>query len=236
MPPSSPSDATRKAFALLADVVYGSDGFEQVYEAVCATATQVVPGCDHVSLMLAQGSGFVTAAASDEIARSIDAAERRLGTGPCVDALAGAEVSIDADLRSHATWPRLAQWVLANTPVRGAAGYQLRVDGRRVGALNFFSDTPGALAGASADQAVVFTSFTAVALKASQEQERARSLRTRLEQDREIGKAVGLLMTMHSVDEQEALRLLDATAGELGQTLVDTASHVLRERLGRSGA
>lgn len=226
------SKVTRTAFAGLAQVVYAADTYEEVFTALCQTAPLVVTGCDHASLMVRRGERFETLAWSDETARRIDAAERELGEGPCLDAMLGEPTQVDADLTSHATWPRLAAWTLEHTPVRGLAGFRLVVGGERVGALNFFSDTPGELEGPAGDQAAVFTAFANVALTAAHEREQARNLRQALDSNREIGKAVGLLMALHKIDDDAAFELLRKTSQDLNMKLADVAEQVVGHHRG----
>jgi len=225
--PEQRDPATHEAFTNLAAVVYASDSFEDTLSAICSAAPKVVTGCDHVSLMARRGERFETLAWSDDVARAIDEAERRLGAGPCLDAIVSDAAQVDADLTVQATWPPLAVWTLENTPVRGMAGFRLVVDGRKVGALNFFSDTPGALSAPAADQAAVFTAFAAVAIMAANERQEARNLRLARDSNREIGKAVGLLMALHKVDDDAALELLRKTSQDLNIKLAEVAHEVV---------
>lgn len=218
---------THEAFTTLADIVYAADSFSDTFVAICQAAPKLVAGCDHASLMARRGDHFETLAWSDETARAVDEAERRLGAGPCVDAILSEAAQVDADLRNNATWPALASWILDNTPVRGVAGFRLMVDGRKVGALNFFSDTPGALSGAAVDQAAVFTAFAAVTFVAVHEHQEARNLRLALDSNREIGKAVGLLMALHKVDDAAAFDILRKTSQDLNIKLADVAREVV---------
>lgn len=226
-PSGQAADSTGTVFARLADFVYAPGGVEDVFAELCRTAPMVVPGCNHASVMLRRDGRFSTVAASDEVAREIDQAELTLGDGPCVDAITEEAAQIDADLTDGSPWPRLAAWVLANTPVRGMLGYRLLVDETKVGALNVFSDTPGALTTAAADQAAVFAAFTAVAARAASHREGVETLRHGLSSNREIGKAVGLLMAFHKVSDDEALSLLRKTSQDLNIKLTDVAREVL---------
>lgn len=216
-----------EVFASLARLVYAPDDFDGVLSELCRAAPLVVPGCDHASVMLRRGDEFVTVAASDETARRIDQAERELGDGPCVDAIVEGAPQVDADLREGSEWPRLAEWVLAHTPVRGALGYRLVIDNRKVGALNLFSDTPGALSTRATDQAAVFASFASVTVTAAQHNERAETLRDGLESNREIGKAVGLLMAFHKVGDTEAFQMLRKTSQDLNIKVAEVARELI---------
>jgi transcriptional regulator with GAF, ATPase, and Fis domain len=226
-PENEPGVAPATVFASLAQVVYAPDDVEDVFAELCRAAPRVVPGCDHASLMLRRGDRFITAAASDETARRIDEAERELGDGPCVDAIVEEAAQVDADMRSDSEWPRLAEWILAHTPVRGALGYRLVIDEDKVGALNLFSDTPGALTTQAVDQAAVFAAFTSVAVTAARHNERAETLRAGLDSNREIGKAIGLLMAFHKVSDAEAFQMLRTASQDMNLKLADVAREVV---------
>ena len=227
---SSPAPATESlgaVFAKLAEFIYAPRGIEDVFAELCRTAPLVVPGCDHASVMLRRDGRFSTVASSDEVARQIDQAELMLGDGPCVDAITAEAAQIDADLTDGTPWPQLATWVLTNTPVRGMLGYRLMVDETKVGALNIFSDTPGALTAEAADQAAVYAAFAAVAARATGHREGVETLRRGLSSNREIGKAVGLLMAFHKVSDDEAFAILRQTSNDLNLKLADVAREVV---------
>jgi hypothetical protein len=223
--PSSSADPGT-VFSALSELVYAADTYDEIYAEICRAAVSLVAGCDHASLMLSRRGKITTVAASDEIALSIDRMERELHDGPCVDAILEEAGQIDADLTTRCQWPQLAKWVLANTPVRGMAGFRLLVDGSKVGALNLFSDTPGALE-AGVDQAAVLASFTSVALMAASQSEQAAGLRIGIASNREIGKAVGLLMAFHKVNDEQAFEILRKTSQDLNMRLAEVAKEIV---------
>jgi hypothetical protein len=220
-------DSTWEAFHTLAEMVYASDDFEATYLAVVRAAPQVVSGCDHASLMLRRGDQFVSVASSDDVAGVIDAYERELGEGPCLDAIVDESAYREADLMGETSWPRLTQRVLAQTPVRGMAGFRLRAAEGVTGALNLFSDTAGALTDTSVQQGIVLASFVNRALTAAHERQTAASLREGLESNREIGKAIGLMMAFHKISDQEAFELLRSTSQDMNLKLREVARRVV---------
>jgi AmiR/NasT family two-component response regulator len=66
-----------------------------------------------------------------------------------------------------------------------------------------------------------------VTLMAANERQEARNLRLALDSNREIGKAVGLLMALHKVDDDAALELLRKTSQDLNIKLADVAREVV---------
>ena len=107
------------------------------------------------------------------------------------------------------------------------AGFRLRRDGEKVGALNVFSDTAGALTQHSLDQAIVLTAFASIAMSAVERGEEATTLRRGLESNREIGKAIGLLMAMHDISDDQAFEMLSKVSQEMNIKLAEVASQVV---------
>ncbi len=232
--PHEQADPAR-VFATLSKMIYVGATFEEVYQHLVDTAPVVVTGCDHASLMLTGRDGYHTAAASDDVARHVDALEREVGEGPCVDAIDDEAGQIDADIAHESTWPRLAERVLAETSVRGMAGFRIVVDGKKIGALNLFSDTAGAFQD-GADQGAILAAFASLALSSVAKQEKADSLLAGLESNREVGKAVGLLMAAHKIGSDAAFEVLRKASNDMNMKLVEVAREVVgnAERAGES--
>ncbi|MGA3254150.1 MAG: GAF and ANTAR domain-containing protein [Mycobacterium sp.] len=217
-------------FAALAEIIYQGSDANEMYAALCVAATLVVPGCDHASLLVRQNDRYVTVGASDRLAQLVDDFERRAGDGPCIDAIEEETPQIETDLTTPNQWPHLAALLLEETPVRGAMGFRLLVDKRKGAALNLFSDTPNLLDAESAGRAAVLASFASVAINAIAKGEDAASLRRGLLSNREIGKAVGILMTLNELSEDEAFELLRRHSQTLNIKLADVAREVIDRR------
>jgi len=226
--PTAADPAT--VFSALAEIIYQGSEASQIYAAICVAATLVVTGCDHASLLVRRDGRYVTVGASDNIAQRIDDMERAAGDGPCVDAIEEETPQIETDLTTPTQWPRLAARIVADTPVRGAMGFRILVDKRKTGALNLFSDTAGVFDTESAGQAVTLASFASVAINAVAQGEDVSTLRRGLLSNREIGKAVGMLMMLHGVDEQEAFDILRRYSQALNIKLADVARTVIESR------
>jgi ANTAR domain-containing protein/GAF domain-containing protein len=217
------------SFRAMAEIVYSGESYDSVYDAVCETAVSLVDGCDHASLMMRRAGRISTVGASDDVARHIDDLEKALGEGPCLDAIDEDEEDqhISPDLSEGSKWPQLAARILEETGVRGMAGFRLRQDGQRVGALNVFSDTAGALDEHSLEQAIMVTSFASVTLAAVARGEEATTLRRGLESNREIGKAVGMLMALHDIDDDRAFEMLAKVSQEMNVKVAEVAAQVV---------
>jgi len=217
-------------FAALAEVVYQGAEPDQVYTAICVAATLVVGGCDHASLLVRRNGRYLTVGASDDIAVRIDDMERAAGDGPCVDAIEEETPQIEPDLTTPTQWPKLAARLVAETPVRGAMGFRILVNSHKTGALNLFSDTPKAFDLQAAGQAALLAAFASVAINAIAAGEDVASLRNGLLSNREIGKAVGMLMVLNDVSEEEAFGILRTFSQDLNIKVADIAKSVVAHR------
>ncbi|OBH34647.1 antitermination regulator [Mycobacterium sp. E342] len=217
-------------FAALAEIIYQGSDAGQMYAAICVAATLVVPGCDHASLLVRDGDRYVTVGASDRLAQHIDELERRSGDGPCIDAIEEETPQIDPDLTTPSLWPKLAKVLVAETPVRGAMGFRLLMDKRKGAALNLFSDTANVFDAESAGRGALLAAFASVAINAVAKGEDATSLRRGLLSNREIGKAVGMLMLLHDMTEEQAFDLLRRHSQALNIKLADVAREVIDRR------
>jgi hypothetical protein len=217
-------------FAALAEIIYQGAEPSEMYAAICIAATLIVPGCDHASLLVRQGDRYITVGASDQLAQRIDELERISGDGPCIDAIEEETPQIETDLTTPSQWPKFSARLLAETPVRGTMGFRLLVDKRKGAALNLFSDKPNQFDSDSAGRAAVLASFASVAINAIAHGEDAASLRKGLLSNREIGKAVGMLMLLHDFSENEALDLLKRHSQGLNIKLADVARKVIEAR------
>ena len=215
----------------LADIVAQGSTPKEMYAAICVAATLMIPGCDHASLMISRDGACSTAAVSDLIAQKIDKLELALGTGPCLDAIEEQTAQVATDLTIGSQWPVLAARVVAETPVRGAISVQLPVDRAKVGALNLFSDTADAFDETSVERAVVLAAFATVAINAAAHGEDAAGLRRGLASNRAIGKAIGMLMVLNDVSDDDAFDILRRTSQDSNVKVADIAVEFIRRPL-----
>jgi hypothetical protein len=215
----------------LADIVAQGSTPKEMYVAICVAATLMIPGCDHASLMISRDGTCSTAAVSDPIAHKIDELELAMGCAPCFDAIEEQTAQMATDLTTGSKWPVLAARVVAETPVRGAVSLQLQIDGGRGGVLNLFSDTADAFDETSVEQAVVLAAFATVAINAAAHGEDAAGLRRGLASNRAIGKAIGMLMVLHDVSDDQAFEILRRTSQHSNVKVAAIAVEFIRRRL-----
>jgi transcriptional regulator with GAF, ATPase, and Fis domain len=225
----TPVDPAR-VFAALADFLYQGADTTEVCAAICVAATLLVPGCDHASVLMRRNDEFVTVAASDRIARHVDSLERATGEGPCLDAIEDEAAQVEPDLANSRSWPQLVARVVLETPVRGAMGFRILVNNRKVGALNLFSDTVNRFDTTATERAIVLAAFASVAINAATSGEDVEGLRQGLQSNREIGRAVGMLMLLKDVTQEEAFDMLRRVSQEMNIKVAEVARAVVEQR------
>ncbi len=229
----SRTQAPSDDFAALALELRDGKSREQVYDVVVRYAVDLVDGCDRAAIGVLDGHRFTSVAATDDIMRFIDRVQDQLDEGPCLEASTDQHVHLDQDIAVDSTWPKLAEVVLARTPVRAMLAIPLVHEGRRTGALNLFADKPHAFTDESIGQGAILASFASVALAGAHNAELAEQLAEGMASNREIGAAVGILMATHRISQDEAFALLSTASQRLNRKLRDIASGIVR---GDSGA
>ncbi len=220
---------SQEQFAVLAQRLRQGRTTQEVFQAVVESAVLLIDGCDRAAIGMLDGESFESAAATDDVMRLIDRLQGQVGEGPCLEASTDAIVQVDNDITTGSTWPRLAVLVVEQTPVRAMLAVPLLYDdGERSGALDVFADTAGAFTDDSVEQAAILASFASVALAGARQSERADQLEKGLATNREIGAAVGILMTTHQLTSAEAFDMLSKASQRLNRKLRDIATSIVR--------
>ncbi|MEO3936243.1 GAF and ANTAR domain-containing protein [Dermatophilaceae bacterium Soc4.6] len=216
-------------FDQLATLIYGAGGFTEIYEALVRSAVTLVDGCDHASLMLQGRSGvYDTIASSDDVAMAVDDLERLHNEGPCLDAIEEERPQLEPDFGHASQWPTLSRAIVAQTPVRGGAGFRIIVGHSKIGALNLFSDEAGALDERSVDQGIILAAFASVVIAAVQNRDQAETLALGLNSNREIGKAIGLMMAFHKISDDAAFDVLRKASQDMNIKIAEVARQVVQ--------
>lgn len=174
---------------------------------------------------------FATTAATDERARGADALQYRLQSGPCVDAIRENAIFSCDDLANDPRWPQFGPQAVTEHGFASLLAYRLSFDSLiekddMIAALNVYGDTPGAFD--DADQAIglLLSTHAAIALVAASERERSAQLLEALASNRDIGVAMGVLMTRHQVTRKQAFNLLRISSQETNRKLSLVAEDV----------
>jgi hypothetical protein len=196
-------------------------------QAVIDHAAQAVPHALAAGLTLVRGHHPpVTLAASDALARQVDAIENETGEGPCIDALEHDDLTHSLDLAAEHRWPKFTERALRETPVRTMFGVRVQLGGADRGALNFYADRPGAFSDLDLGIGAIFSTVTSLVMQYETERDRAANLELALESSRQIGMAMGILMSRRLLTAEQAFDELRRASQLLHRKLRDIAAEV----------
>ena len=174
---------------------------------------------------------FRTPAATDDRARAADALQYELGSGPCVDAIVNNAIYNPSDLATDPRWPDFGPRVVAEHGFSSMLSYRLSfetpIDGHEmIAGLNIYGATPGAFSDTDQALGLLLSTHAAIALVAATERERSHQLRQALDSNREIGVAIGVLMTQHQLTREQAFDLLRIASQDTNRKLHHLAQDV----------
>jgi GAF domain-containing protein len=222
--PTSPHEY----FTAIAEQLLEGRTVEQTCRVIVEAAPRVVEGCDRAAIGILEGDRFRSAASTDGVMELIDRLQNELNEGPCLEASTDQVSQLNNDLTTGSPWPRLAQAVLAQTPVRAMLAVPLVVEGHRSGALNLFADRPDVFTRTSTESAAILAAFASVAISKARDKATAGQLAEGLATNREIGAAVGILMATHKISSDEAFTVLSGASQRLNRKLRDIAAGIVR--------
>lgn len=205
----------------------GSMGPTDTLDAVARIAVERVPGAKWASISSYVHGRFRTVAATDDVARRADAIQYAVGSGPCIDAIIDDALYRPRDLRHDGRWPEFGTRVSRELGMRSMLSYRL---GREVGdgidGLNIYSDEVGGFTEQSELVGLMLATHGALAAALSAHQEQVENLQRALLSNREIGVAMGVLMTRHHVTRDQAFGLLRMASQNSNRKLHDVALEV----------
>lgn len=216
------------SFANIARQLQSQESPEQTWQRIVDLAVEILPEVEHAGISLVHRGGRIDSpASSDDVARAIDAIQDEAGEGPCIDAIRDKHVFVSPDLAKENRWPTFSSRTVEETGVRSMLSFQLFVQEETLGALNLFAHPVDAFDERSEALGSVLAAHAAVAMSAAQELEHAEQMEDALENSREIGTAVGIMMVQAQVGREEAFRRLAAASMRLNIKLRDLAARMV---------
>lgn len=211
----------------LVDAMTGDAGEGLGVPRVVQFAAVAVPGAQHAAISITQhGSSPRTIAATDDLPIEVDSIQYEFAEGPCVEALSTSDVLWSDDLRVDERWQRFGPRAAETAGVLSMASYRLFITDDRRAALNFYSTKTQAFDRLALGVGALFASYAAVTLLAELHRDKAVNLERALQSSREIGIAMGILMTRNLCTEQQAFDLLREASQATHRKLRDIAAEV----------
>lgn len=195
----------------------------ETLQRVVALAVLAVPGSGHATVTL---RGPTTAAATDGLARRLDALQYAADDGPCLEALLVHAPLRSNDLAAELRWAEFAAGAV-RAGVHSVLSCRLALGDEGLGGLNLYAAPVDAFGPESIPLVSAYAAHAAAALARVAEREQVVQLRRAVASNRMIGTAIGLLMGSRRISEAEALDLLRAVSQDTDRALRDIAADVV---------
>jgi hypothetical protein len=193
-------------------------------------AIRCMPRAQHAAITAHVDGALRVVAASSAVPAQIDGIRAETGEGPAFDLVEANDLVVTDDLVADPRWPGFSRRTVEETGVRSIVAYRLYLSSRHRAALCFYSDWPYAFDEIAISTGAIFAAYTS--LTAAQELvlgEPAGRERSG-EVHREIGVAVGILIAGSGLGTEAAYQRLHHASRVLGQSLDQTARHVIAHR------
>jgi len=187
-------------------------------------------GCT-VATLWSLGSGRHTnlqATSDPHAGRVLSRILHDIDEGPAHAVLLSRNVVLIPDAERETRFPRyLAALAESGLGIRSALGYSLLVADQQFGAMLLYSAKPGYFTDEIIGIGSVLADHAAIALHAAASVENASHLKQALLSNRRIGMAIGIMMALHRLDEQQAFDLLRVASQHTHVKLRDVAEDVI---------
>ncbi|WP_206055182.1 GAF and ANTAR domain-containing protein [Nocardia sp. CS682] len=232
-----PADELAAAFARASGLLLSTHTVQTALQLITSLAALTIPGTtgSGVTLLDQQGER-VTAAATDTTVEQADAAQYRLGEGPCLAAWAERRVVRIDDLHTDDRWPRWAA-TAAQLGLRSSLSAPLVAGKTALGALKVYAAQPNSYGPDHEHWLTLFATQAAILLanvRTAQDVEHASELLKKSLRGREVvALAKGIIMASDGVDERGAFLKLADWAHEHRTTLQRSAARLVSSTVRR---
>jgi hypothetical protein len=202
---------------------------DAVLTRLTALATRQVPGAEYAGVTLGHSGGrFTTVAATDEVVTRVDQIQYELGSGPCVDALLDDMTYSATDLRVDPRWTEFGRRAVEHTGIMSMLSFRLyhERNGDLITGLNMYSRVAESFDKRSETIGLLLATHGALAAERAAAQHKADNLAVALQNSREIGVAMGILMNAGRITKDQAFDLLRIASQHTHRKLSEVATEV----------
>jgi GAF domain-containing protein len=219
-------DAARLFANVAQDLMIQSDA-AATHERIVSMAVKLT-GCTAAALLTVGSAEVRTTASTDpQLTGPLGRIAGETGQGPARQALGGRCGVVAASLATERRWPEYARRVLAETAIRSEAAYPLHLDGCDFGVLSLHSVEHDYFTDDLCSVAEIYAGHALMAMLHARERDKASHLEIGLVSNRDIGMAIGVLMTSLRITDQQAFDLLRTASQHHHRKLRDVAADVV---------
>jgi GAF domain-containing protein len=226
MTESHPLEPT-EAFRRLGRIKLGETDLKGVLDQIAGLAKRAIPGADEVSVTLIDDKHARTAAATGELALTLDEWQYGHGHGPCLDASASHATLSLPDMTTEGRWPDwAAQALRAGTHSSLSVG--LPIHEQITGALNVYATKPEAFDNDAVVLGQTFAGYAAVALANAHlydtQANLAQQMQAAMQSRAVIEQAKGIIMGSRHCTADQAFAILTRISQDTNRKLRDVAA------------
>lgn len=227
--PGPSADAREMAaqFAVVARALEAQQTVEATLQRVVDVAVAIVPGCHHAGITVLRRGRPETPAATDEVSGEVDKVQYEAGEGPCLSAIVEHDTFRTGDLAAEERWPKFSRPAVERTGVFSVLAYRLFTAEDTFGALNLYSRQRDAFDDDAVAVGTILAAHAALACARAREREQISGLEQAVASNRAIGMAIGILMAIRRVSQQDAFDLLRETSQRSNRKLREIADEVV---------
>ena len=227
MEPASARAQLSAALARVQEVFAEAGTTAEAVDRLVEVARDLIPLAVGAGISLVDENGAcTTVAATDPAVTEADALQFELGAGPCLRAWDTVSPQYVPDTTTDSRWPAWGRAV-AEAGIRSVLSVPLVIEGQEIGALQVYAAEPHAFTDHEEHLLSLLAGPVAVLLGADRTRRHDDTLLEAVADRDRIERAVGGLMERRNLSEATArTRLLD-TARDQGETLAQTADHLL---------
>ena len=214
-------------FAAVARALASEETVAATLVRVVEIARLIVPGCHHAGVTVLRRGRPETPAATDAVSAEVDKVQYEAGEGPCLSAILDQHTFRTGDLAAETRWPRFSGPAVERTGVRSVLAYRLFTEADTLGALNLYSRERDAFDEDAVAIGTILAAHAALAFARAREREQISGLEQAVASNRSIGMAIGILMAIRRVGQDEAFDLLRTVSQRTNRKLREIADEVV---------
>ena len=187
---------------------------------------RIVPGAQQAGVTTESRGRLRTHGATGKLVDAVDAIQYELNSGPCVQAVSGESVVSSPDIGADERFPAFGPRAVAETHVRSMLSLHLPHGDETADGLNMYSTELAAFDAEAHSIAIALAAQGAMAVAAVRARAQAAQLSAALENSRDIGIAMGVLMRSHTLTRDAAFEMLREASQRSHRKLSDIARDV----------
>lgn len=224
------SSGSLDALASAAQQLRSAGTADELLQHVVDMAVVAVPACDYAGVSTDRGGLPQSPVVSDSSVLAIDSLQYSIGAGPCLDAMRGPAVIVEApDLEHDGRYERFGA-AAAEQGCRAVLAHRLYVDSQTLGSLNLYASRPHAYSEEDRQRSVVLSAMASLALNMMSLEIDGAGLRIAVESRDVIGQAKGILMERHHITAEEAFGELRRASQHTNVKLRDLSQRLVETR------